>query len=235
MIGSKRILAVVPARGGSKRLPRKNLLPLAGKPLVQWSLEAALSAHLIDDVCLSSDSEEILDVGSMLNGLHLIRRPDELAIDSASSIDVVLNALTEMETVLDQRYTAVVLIQPTSPFVNSEDINGAINAWATLGHGSVISVCAADHPPLWTNTLPANLCMSDFIDPRYRGKRSQDFPKYYRLNGAVYVSGTESLFHERSFFQGFGTFAYIMPQERSIDIDTELDYRFAQFILDSKR
>ena len=113
---------VVPARGGSKRLPRKNLLPLAGKPLVQWSLEAALSAHLIDDVCLSSDSEEILDVGSMLNGLHLIRRPDELAIDSASSIDVVLNALTEMETVLDQRYTAVVLIQPTSPFVNSEDI-----------------------------------------------------------------------------------------------------------------
>lgn len=230
-----KILCVVAARGGSKRLPRKNLLPLAGKPLVQWSLEAALSAHLIDAICLSSDSEEILDVGRSLDGVQVLRRPGELATDSASSIDVVLHALSEMVKVLDQSYTTVVLVQPTSPFVRAEDIDGAIETWAKLGYGSVISVCAAEHPPLWTNTLPANFCMSNFIDSRYRGLRSQDLPAYYRLNGAVYVSGTESLIRERSFLQGSDTFAYIMPQERSIDIDTELDFRFAQFLVDSSR
>ena len=227
MYKSKKILAIIPARGGSKRLPHKNVLDLAGKPLVAWSIESALSSKYIDRVILSSDDEEIIKVAKEWGCDIPFTRPKELAQDNSRSIDLVTHALNTLE----EEYDDVILLQPTSPLRTSEDIDNAIEQFYAKDATSVIGVCEVEHSPLWSNTLDESLSMNNFLDDKYNNSRSQDLPTYYRINGAFYMSRVASVLKEESFFVKENIYAFVMSQEHSVDIDTKLDFIIAEAVL----
>jgi len=225
-----RFLGLILARGGSKRLPRKNILPLAGKPLLAWTVEAAQAARHLDRVVLSTDDIEIADVGRQFGAEVPFTRPSELASDTATSLNVILHALRTLAE-QGEPYDYVVLLQPTSPLRSAADIDAAIELLLTKEADAVISVCETDHPPEWSNTLPDSLSMAGFYRPGIRSTRSQDLPKSYRLNGAVYVYSCRRLLQSGSLEMDDNSYAYIMPRERSVDIDSAIDFEIAQLLL----
>lgn len=225
MFGEKKVLAIIPARGGSKRLPQKNILDLNGKPLIAWTIESALESKYIDKVMVSTDNLEINKVSKEFGAEVPFIRPESLSTDHASSIDVIKHALSFYHNKFDY----VVLLQPTSPLRLFSDIDSAFEL-ITKEVKAVVSVCETEHSPLWSNTLDANLSMRNFIRDELKNKRSQDLPVYYRLNGAIYIAEVNYFYQNNGFF-GENTKAYIMPQERSVDIDTELDFEWAQLLM----
>lgn len=231
MIQDKRLLAVIPARGGSKRLPRKNVLELAGKPLIAWTIEAALGSKYIDHVVVSTDDEEIKEVSIDFGADVPFIRPAEHATDEASSVGVVLQLLEQLE-LQDERYEYVVLLQPTSPLRTTEDIDESIALLKKRRSDGVISVCEAEHSPLWTNTIPDNDSLSDFLDESILNKRSQDLEKYYRLNGAIYLCNTKKLKEQKTFFLRDNCIAYKMTQVKSVDIDNQTDLDLASLYIE---
>lgn len=224
---NKTFLAIIPARGGSKRLPRKNLLDLCGKPLIAWSIEAALKSKYISKVIVSSDDEEILNIAKEYKA-DFIKRPDELASDTATTFDALKHTLENVG-----KYDYVVLLQPTSPLRSEKHIDEAIELLEEKSADAIISVCEMEHSPLWSNILDENLDMSNFLRDEVLNKRSQDLPKYYRLNGAIYICKTEELLENKGFFIKENIFAFKMNKENSIDIDEEIDFIIAREIKQS--
>ena len=222
---NKTFLAIIPARGGSKRLPRKNILDLCGKPLISWSIEAALKSKYISKVVVSSDDEEILNISSNF-GADIIKRPYELANDTATTFDTVKHTIDNFEN-----YDYIVLLQPTSPLRNEKHIDEAIELLEEKQADAIVSVCEMDHSPLWSNTLPEDGNMRGFLREEILNKRSQDLEKYYRLNGAVYICKTDKLLENKSFFLKDNIFAYIMDKKNSIDIDEEIDFEIAKVLI----
>lgn len=225
MYKGKSFLAIIPARGGSKRLPRKNVLLLSGKPLVVWSIEAALKSHYIDRLIVSSDDEEILTLAEE-NGAEALLRPQQLATDEASTLDVIGHVLDSIE----DEYDYIVLMQATSPLRTAQHIDEAIKQLSDTNADSVISVSKAEHNPLWANVLPADGAMKGFIKDDVEGKRSQDLDTYYRLNGALYILGTQKFRTAKSLMYD-KSYAYIMPIEASIDIDSLYDFICAEAVI----
>ena len=223
---NKTFLAIIPARGGSKRLPRKNILDLCGKPLISWSIEAALKSKYISKVVVSSDDEEILNISSNF-GADIIKRPYELANDTATTFDTVKHTIDNFEN-----YDYIVLLQPTSPLRNEKHIDEAIELLEEKQADAIVSVCEMDHSPLWSNTLPKDGNMRGFLREEILNKRSQDLEKYYRLNGAIYICKTDKLLENKSFFLKDNIFAYIMDRKSSIDIDEEIDFLFAERVIE---
>lgn len=226
MIGDKRVLAIIPARGGSKRFPRKNLAALAGKPLISYSIAAALGSKYVDQVVVSSDDDEVLEVSQNF-GATTIKRPDELSSDSATTFDAIKHAIDSIQ----QRYGYVVLLQPTSPLRDQNHIDEAIKLLIDRKADAVISVCKMDHSPLWSNILPDDWDMSHFMRNEIKNKRSQDLPTYHRINGAIYICNTERLLEERSFFIKDKIFAYEMEIKKSVDIDEKIDLLLAECLI----
>jgi len=224
MYKNKNFLAVIPARGGSKRLPGKNILDLCGKPIIAWSIEAGLNSSYIDKVVVSSDDDDILDTAKRFKA-EIIKRPKHLASDTASSFDVVKHAIDNLES-----YDYVVLLQPTSPLRNNQHIDKAIEFLEEKNADSIISVCEVNHSPLWSNTLQDDCSMNNFIKEEVINKRSQDLEKYYRLNGAIYICEISKFLKEREFFLGENVYAFIMNREHSIDIDEKIDLEFARIL-----
>ena len=222
---NKTFLAIIPARGGSKRLPRKNILDLCGKPLISWSIEAALKSKYISKVVVSSDDEEILNISSNF-GADIIKRPYELANDTATTFDTIKHTIDNSEN-----YDYIVLLQPTSPLRNENQIDEAIELLEEKQADAIVSVCEMDHSPLWSNTLPKDGNMKNFLRDEVLNKRSQDLEKYYRLNGAVYICKTDKLLENKSFFLKDNIFAYIMDRKSSIDIDEEIDFEIAKVLI----
>lgn len=224
----KTFLAIIPARGGSKRLPRKNLLNLSGKPLIAWSIEAGLDSKYIDKVIVSSDDKEILNISKQF-GAETIIRPDELANDTATTFDALKHTIENIKA-----YDYVVLLQPTSPLRNAQHIDEAIELLITKNADAIVSVCEMDHSPLWSNTLPNDANMKGFLRDEVLNKRSQDLEKYYRINGAIYICKTQKLLQEKSFFLKDNIFAYKMDKKNSVDIDEEIDFKIAKVLMDEK-
>lgn len=222
------VLAVILARGGSKRLPNKNILEFHGKPLIGWTIEAALNSIFVDEIIVSSDSDIILDIASKY-GVETIKRPLELSSDNATSMDALIHAVKSYK-----KYTKIILLQPTSPLRTSSHIDGAMEILLDMGAESVISVCEAEHSPLWCNVLSPDGKMKDFIRTEYLGKRSQDLPKYYRLNGSIYILDTYQLLDTRQIACNEKTYSYLMSTEDSIDIDTIVDFKLAELIKSMK-
>ena len=222
---NKTFLAIIPARGGSKRLPRKNLLDLCGKPLIAWSIEAALKSKYISKVIVSSDDEEILNIAKEYKA-DFIKRPDELASDTATTFDALKHTLENVE-----KYDYVVLLQPTSPLRTEKHIDEAIELLKEKNADAIISVCEVEHSPLWSNTLDENLDMSNFLRDEVLNKRSQDLPKYYRLNGAIYICKTDKLLENKGFFLKENIYAYKMNKKHSVDIDEEIDFIIAEKLM----
>jgi len=222
---NKKFLAIIPARGGSKRLPRKNVLDLAGKPLIVWSIEAGLQSKYIDKVVVSSDDEEILNI-SKKTGAEILKRPEILASDTASTFDAIKHTINNVKG-----YEYVVLLQATSPLRSAKQIDQAIELLEEKNADAVVSVCEMEHSPLWSNTLDDSLSMENFLPEEILNKRSQDLETYFRLNGAIYICKTEKFLEEKSFFFKKNIFAYVMSREYSVDIDEEIDFKMAEVLI----
>jgi len=218
-------LAIIPARGGSKRLPGKNLRKLNGKPLIAWSIEAGLNSKYIDEVLVTSDDDEILTIAEKY-GSKVLKRPEHLATDTAKTFDAIEHAINTAS-----KYDYIVLLQPTSPLRTSENIDEAIERIKAKDADAIISVNQTEHSPLWCNTLPDDGDMSGFIKDDIKSVRSQDLPLFYRLNGAIYIAKTNRLLTEKTFFIKDKVFSYVMDVNFSIDIDNEIDFKFAQMIM----
>lgn len=230
MIENNTILGIIPARGGSKRLPNKNIRILGGKPLIAYTIRAANGSAYLDEVLVSTDDPEIAKV-SASEGAHVpFVRPDKLAQDDSATIDVIFHALSfYSERGLSFDYVA--LLQPTSPLRGSREIDEAIEFMISQKADAVVSVTEMEHSPLWANTLPSDLSMAGFLREDVINKRSQDLPKHYRLNGAIYICRSSLLLKYKTWFVPEKIFAYIMPQEKSVDIDTELDMKICETLL----
>lgn len=220
-------IAIIPARGGSKRLPNKNILPLAGKPLIVWTIEAALDSQLFDMVLVSTDSQAIADVSMSAGATVPFLRPAELASDMATTNDVISH-MVEWVEVQHGPVTNVTLLQPTSPLRDADNIKEAMALYAEKQASAVISVCELDHPIQYCNRLSSDFSMNGFI-PTTANKRSQDLEPFYRLNGAIYIFSRRFVGALSEIYSD-GAFAYVMDKNSSVDIDDEFDFKMAEFI-----
>lgn len=226
MYNGKTVLGIIPARGKSKGVPRKNMKRLGGKPLIAWTIEESKKSRYLDRFILSSEDEEIMLFARYLGCDVPFVRPVELAQDDTPGIEPVLHAL---ET-LPERYDYVVLLQPTSPLRTKEDIDRCIELCVKQNASSCVSVTESDKSPYWMYVLNEIGKITPLLETEKRYNRRQDLPKVYTVNGAVYIAEVGWLLSNRSFMSN-ETHGYIMPRERSVDIDTELDFKFAQFLL----
>lgn len=223
------ILYFIPARGGSKGLPGKNILLLGDKPMIAHSIIAARNSSYKGTILVSTDDTKIADVAKQYSAEVPFMRPAELANDTAATIDVIFHAL-EFYEAQGQRFDIVVLLQPTSPLRITEDIEKSIKIMLDKNAEAVVSVCPAEHHPLWANTLPENGSMKDFLRDEVKGKNRQQLPVYYRLNGAVFVSSVAALNKYKTFIHE-NTYSYVMPENRSIDIDNLMDFKMAELLI----
>ncbi|MEY8239850.1 MAG: acylneuraminate cytidylyltransferase family protein [Cycloclasticus sp.] len=234
MINGKKLLAIVPARGGSKRLPGKNIKPIGGKPLIAWTIEAAVQSSYVDKIIVSTDDTDIASISRRFGAEIPFMRPKCYAKDTSTSLDVVMHAIDFFSDHEGCSYEYIILLQPTSPFRGANDIDIACKLLLDKSAEAIISVCEAEHSPLWANTIPDSLSLNSFVMPEILNKRSQDLPVHYRLNGAIYLISIEKLLKNRAFFIEENIFAYKMSQESSIDIDTRLDFKLAEVLLSEK-
>lgn len=221
-----RLLTVVTARGNSRELPRKNVLPLLDKPLIGWTIEAARAARCVGTLILSSDDPEIIACAAGFGCAAPFVRPASLASDTASSIDVVLHAADAMGGDFDH----VLLLQPTSPLRQPEDIDAAVTLCLERDAPSVVSVCSAGKPLHWMFEIDPDGGMSRMVELPHADAQRQQLAQPFVLNGAIYVARLEWLRQTRSFV-GPGTLAHVMPRERSVDIDSRADFLVAEALL----
>jgi len=225
-----KFVSVIPARGGSKGLKKKNLALLNNKPLIEYTIEAAIKSNNINKIIISSENDEILDITSKYTSKNVwnIKRPLKLAGDTISIIDVLIH-LFETIDYLKNHQIDVVVLQPTSPLRTKKDIDNAINIYKKGNCESLISVTEADHPPQW-NLMIQNGNLKPFMDKKYLNLRRQELIKTYRPNGAIFIANKHTISTNRSFYTE-PMMPYIMPNERSIDIDDEFDLKLAECIL----
>lgn len=224
-----KVLGIIPARGGSKGVKRKNIKLLGGKPLIQYTIDEAKKSKLTK-VILSTDDEEIAEVSAKLGLPVPFIRPENLATDSAKAIPVIQHALSFMEEQDNTTYDAVMMLQPTTPFRLAKDIDEAIEKLESTGSDSVISVIDVEghHPARMKYLEDGKLIDPDFCEEIENQPRQQLRPMYLR-NGAIYLTRKEVLL--KNSFKGQSCFAQIMPLDRSANIDTEHDFAYAQWIL----
>ncbi|WP_448546802.1 acylneuraminate cytidylyltransferase family protein [Thalassotalea fusca] len=227
----KKILAIVPARAGSKRLPGKNSKLLNGKPLIEWTLSAAQQSQYIDQVLVTTDCQEIASLSESLGAWVPFLRPAELSCDHATTVDVVKHCLSFV-TEQGVNYDYVIVLQPTSPLRGVKDIDAAIELMFERGGDAVVSVCPCEHPPQWANKLDESLRMDDFLSKFLKeNARSQDLPTYYRLNGAIYLVDTNRFLQESNFYLSDNIYAYVMSQNHSVDIDNLVEFKLAEIMM----
>ena len=224
-------IALIPARGGSKGVPRKNLRHLNGKPLVLHTIEAALASTRISDVYLSSDDGDILAVGARA-GCKLIRRPESLARDDSTAVEVVKHFLDSADR-SGTEDPAIVYLQPTSPLRTTAHIDAAIDVMTGAGAYTLISVTELEKSPFKSFVLDESGRLESLFDEKLSNLGRQALPKAYLPNGAIYIF-TRSAFIERGGFPSNGSLPFIMSSADSIDIDTEDDLTLAQRILEQR-
>lgn len=217
MINNKSVLAVIPARGGSKGLPRKNILKVGGKTLLQYTFEQAEQSEYIDRIILSSDDEEIIRTAKKLGCEVPFKRPDDLSTDTSGTMPVVFHALDE----LTEEYDFVIVLQVTSPLRSSDDIDNCIELCERKKAPSCLSVVANDKPLEWIFTLSNDDKIIPITDSKIPARR-QDATEIYSVNGAIAVAKVDWLRLQDHFLTD-ETIAYEMPKSRSLDIDSEDD------------
>lgn len=223
-------LAVIPARSGSKGLKNKNILPLANKPLMGWTIEAAIESNMFDVVHVSTDSKEYQAMALELGADVPFLRSLELSSDTASSWDVVREALSNYNKI-GKSFDKCMLLQPTSPLRTSKNIIEIFNKMEEKNAEAVISVCESEHSPLWYHTLSEKGTMEDFYIKKFDAPR-QCLKKYYRVNGAAYLfriiddTFNENLYSEKCY-------AYLMDAMHSVDIDSMLDFKIAETLIEN--
>lgn len=223
-----RKIAIIPARSGSKGLKDKNIKELCGKPLMAYSIEAATKSELFDCVHVSTDSTEYAEIAKKYGADVPFLRDKEYATDTASTWDTVRNVLRKYSE-LGKEFDMVTVLQPTSPLRTSKDICNAYRLFCDKAALSVVSVCEVEHSPVLCNVLGEDLSLNNFVDLN-NVKRRQDMGKYYRINGGIYMMRMEVLDRIEKLY-GERSYAYIMEQDKSVDIDNEFDFKIADCML----
>ena len=224
------MLAIIPARSGSKGIPFKNIKILHGKPLIVWTIESALKANNVDRIIISTDDEDIANVCKDTGVEIPFMRPKELAKDNSLAIDNYIYTIERLNTDFNSNYKEFIVLLPTSPLRNSIDIDGAIELFYKKKADSVISCVEMSHVPLWAKKICKNGKIENYFNIEIDNKNRQDFEKAYIPNGAIYVL-KYSLLKEKYSYYSENTYPYIMPRERSIDIDDLLDFKFVEFLM----
>ena len=228
---TKRILSVIPARGGSKGFPRKNIANLAGIPLIAWTIKASLNSKYITKTIVSSDDKEILEV-SIKYGAEIIRRPDDLANDTATSESVVKHAIDYLKSI-EEVFDIVILLQPTSPFRDYMDIDNAFEIMFNSNATATISVFEFDNKILKNFEKKTDGFLKGVSNNKYPFMRRQDLPSVYMPNGAIYIIKVAAFEAKNSFFTDRVS-NYLMPQDKSLDIDCAEDFIRAESILNAE-
>jgi N-acylneuraminate cytidylyltransferase/CMP-N,N'-diacetyllegionaminic acid synthase len=225
------ILALIPARGGSKGVTRKNLVPLHGKPLIAWTIDAALRSRFISRVVVTTDDREIGET-AMAQGAEVpFYRPRDLSRDMTLTMPVVLHAIQWVEQKEMYQPDFVMLLQPTSPLRTYEDIDASIELLWEKKAESIVSVGPAPHPPCLLRRIDASGRLREAVPAFGSLERRQDTEPYYMLNGAIYLARRDQLIHDQSWY-GENTIAYVMPESRSLDIDTDDDFHIATHLME---
>ena len=224
------ILAVIPARGGSKGVPCKNIRLVANKPLIAWTIESAQAANLINRVVVTTDSEAIADVGRQYGVEIPFLRPAALAQDDTPGMAPILHAVRWLDQYEDYRPDVVICLQPTSPLRTAADIDAAIELAWHKNADAVVSLTPVNHHSYWMKQVDSAGRIRDFLTLDRPVTRRQDLPPVYALNGAIYLARRDILLERESWY-GDKSFAYVMPLNRSLDIDTPWDIHLADLIL----
>ncbi len=225
MLNDRSIVAVIPARGGSKGVPRKNVRPLAGKPLIAWTIEAAKRSRFLDKVIVSSEDPEILDVARSWGAETPFVRPMDLALDDTPGMAPIFHALDCLPS-----YDIVVELQPTSPLRTTGDIDGCLKRMADAGAPSVITISPSDVHPAWIFTMDPQGRLA-FLNSR-TGKplRRQEGPALYYPTGSVFAAEVGHLRANGTFYTP-QTIGYVIPKQRAIDINDEQDFRMCELLM----
>jgi CMP-N,N'-diacetyllegionaminic acid synthase len=230
------VLAVIPARGGSKGVPDKNIRPVAGRPLLQFTVEAAAGASRLGEWIVSTDSEGIAEVARGLGAPVPFLRPAELATDDAAAVPVIQHAVRFMERERGRAYDAVMMLQPTTPFRTAADIDAAVDLLVETGADSVISVVSVEghHPARMKYLDGAGRLVDPPFAEAYENQPRQELPAMVIRNGAIYLTRRDVLVEQGS-FKGADSRALVMPRERSVNIDTEQDFAYAEWLYERGR
>ncbi|MBC8331869.1 MAG: acylneuraminate cytidylyltransferase family protein [Anaerolineae bacterium] len=224
------VLALIPARGGSKGVPNKNIARVGGKPLVAWTILAAKQVRSVDRIVVTTDSPEIARVARDYQAEVPFIRPPELALDDTPGMPPILHAIQWLET--NQSYCPdyIMCLQPTSPLRSSQDIDAVIRIALDKDADSIVSVSSVQQHPQWMKYVDAEGRMADYFPAADLIMRRQDLPPVYALNGAIYLTRRNILLEKETWYAP-ETYAYIMPPERSIDIDTSWDLYLTNLLL----
>ncbi|MFT8348040.1 cytidylyltransferase domain-containing protein [Clostridium saccharoperbutylacetonicum] len=223
------VIAIIPARGGSKAIPRKNIKEINGKPLISYAINECKKSKYINRIIVSTEDEEISEISQKYGAEVPFLRPKELAEDSTPGIDPIIhciNWLRDNENYIPQY---VCLLQCTSPFRKFNQINAAFEKLVSEDADSIVSVCESEISPYWMKKIQ-NGKMKNFLEDDTFHARRQDVPKVYRLNGAIYIAKTDILLKNKNWYTE-NTLPYVMDRNSSIDIDDMIDFKFSEFLM----
>lgn len=224
-----KILAIIPARGGSKRIPKKNVKKLAGKPLIHYSIDAAKKSRLIDRIVVSTDNKLIAKI-AINSGVEVIKRPPELATDKSPTEPTLAHVVDELEK-LGYKPDLVVLLQPTSPFRKVEHIEEGIKLARNEHADLVVSLQKVKKPPTWMFEMKSGGAVKKFIE--LSTVNSNEYLNLHVLNGAIYVIKTEFLLSKQDIYSG-RTYGFVMDNKSSLDIDDHEDFKLAKVLFDER-
>lgn len=231
MFAKQKILALIPARGGSKGIKGKNIIPLAGKPLIAYSIEAAKKSKYIDSIVVTTDSEKIAEVAKEYGARVPFLRPAELAADTSKTIDAVLHAIKTLKS-LSEEYDVLVLLQPTQPLRTADDIDKAIELYYGNGENGLVSISRVDDSPLLIRSINDDGKLKNLLSQNSTCRR-QDMPDYYKVNGCIYINKIDELNENTSFNDN--KVPFIMTKGHSVDIDELSDLWMAEYYLKNIR
>lgn len=231
MFNGRNILALIPARGGSKGIKDKNIISLAGEPLISYTINSALNSKYIDKVVVSTDSNRIADVARQYGACVPFMRPPELATDNSKTVDAVIHALTQLRS-MGYTFDILVLLQATQPLRDVSDIDGAIETYVQLGSRPLASVSSVNDHPLLMRTLGTDGILVPLLNQNSTCRR-QDMPAFYRINGCIYINKVMEINEDTSFNDNI--IPYIMNTDHSVDIDEMVDLAIAEYYLKCKQ
>ena len=223
-------LAIIPARGASKGIPRKNIKKMAGHPLISYTINEAKKAKYLTKIVVSTEDEKIAKISKKYR-VDVIHRPKKLANDKTPSELVCQHVIRHLKNKEGFETDVAVILQPTSPLRKAEDINSAIRKFLRSDCSSVVSITKVQHSPYWMYKIDKSKMKKILTDKKIT--RRQDSPAIYQLNGAIYVTKKETIMEKNSLI-GENMAGYIMPYERSIDIDSQTDFDLAELLINKK-
>lgn len=228
MLEGKKIVAIIPARSGSKGLKDKNIKALNGKPLISYTIESAIQSQLFEEIIVSTDSEVYAEIARQYGGSTPFLRDKALAKDCTGTSEVIKDVLERLKK-QNKSYDYFMILQPTSPLRKAEDILKSVQLLLEKRANAVVSVCECEHPLKWCIALDEELSLEGFNALSNKSRRQVE-EKYYRLNGAIYLANTAYYLKDENFYKD-KCYAYVMNKRNSIDIDDIYDFKLAEVIL----